>query len=58
MAKQTPAIIPMIKEEVLVTKFAFLLIWNVVANFTILKNSWVLAKHLFYLNVSFISSSI
>ena len=58
MAKQTPAIIPMMGEETVVTKFAFLLIWNFVINFTILKSSWVLANHLCYLNVNFISSSI
>ena len=47
MAKQTPAMIPMMGEEAVVTKFAFLLIWNLVVNFTILKNSWVFANHLF-----------
>ena len=35
MAKQTPAMIPMMGEEAVVTKFAFLLIWNFVVNFTI-----------------------
>ena len=49
MAKQTLAV---------VTKFPFLLIWNFVVNFTILKSSWVLANSLCYLNVNFISSSI
>ena len=47
MARQTPAMIPMMGEEAVVTKFAFLLIWNLVVNFTILKNSWVFANHLF-----------
>ena len=47
VAKQTPAMIPMMGEEAVVTKFAFLLIWNLVVNFTILKNSWVFANHLF-----------
>ena len=58
MAKQTPAMIPMMGEEAVVTKFAFLLIWNFAANFSILKSSWVLGNHLSYLNVNFISSSI
>ena len=58
MAKQTPDMIAMMREEAVVTKFAFLLIWNFVANFSILKSSWVLENHLCYLNVNFISSSI
>ena len=58
MAKQTPVMIPMMGEEAVVTKFAFLLIWNFVVNFPILKSSWVLANHLCFLNVSFTSSSI
>ena len=58
VAKQTPAMIPMIGEEAVVTKFAFLLIWNFLVNFAILKSSWVLENHLCYLNVSFISKSI
>ena len=58
MAKQTPAMIPMMEEETVTPKFAFLLMWNFVVDFTIRKSSWVLANHLCYLNVNFISSSI
>ena len=58
MAKQTPAMIPVMGEQAVVTKFAFLLIQNFVLNLTILKSSWALANHLRYLNVNFISSSI
>ena len=35
IAKQTLAMTPMMGEEAFVTKFAFLLIWNFVVNFTI-----------------------
>ena len=55
MAKQTPAMIPMMGEETVVTKLAILLIWSFVVNFTILKSSWVLTNHLCYLNVIFIT---
>ena len=47
-----------VRKEAVVTKFAFLVIWNFVENFAILKGSWVLTNHLRYLNVIFISSSI
>ena len=58
IAKQTPAMIPMMGKEAVFTQFAFLPIWNFVVNFTILKSSSVFANHLRYLNANFISSSI
>ena len=55
---QTPAMMPMMGKEAVVNKFTFLLIWNFIINFTIIKSSWMLANHLRYLNVNFIPGSI
>ena len=58
MAKQNPAMIPVMGEEAVVPEFVFLMIWNFVLNFAILKSSWVLANDLCFLNVNFILNSI
>ena len=58
MAKQNPAMISVMGEEAVVPEFVFLMIWNFVLNFAILKSSWVLANDLYFLNVNFILNSI
>ena len=60
MVKQTPAMNPMMTKQAVVTKIAFLLIWNFVVNVTILKISGMTLIFLIFdsgLNILIFSNS-